>query len=470
MSPENFGIGYKIVIKDNPNEINVKSGSFVKKSLKVSSNYITIELNKDDPVHVINEFVICKKSEEMVQLLKVTGQVKLEEEYGLFYPVMEAFEGDILVSYDLNTKEVVGELPDMTGIVNTDQIESFIISAVENENKYLYVVLNGDYFKLPEKAMNNLFAIIKDHTLEKLEACCKNLGITFLKENIDSDNFELKNSKKLTSTISLPSDVLKFVKEHENLYDPFKLICLKDPNEGLYLLKWYDLWDTKNVITKRDELFFDFVRLLGKIFSKNDKVSLFNLIPYFVKQRVIEYSMDGHYGYGYYRTNEFQIPTPEAGLYLDYLSMAKGDSIDLYPPILSMAHNIAQRNQEIIIDANMCKMFEEKVKDLKKVEYSSKGFVVKAPVTANDLVDEGMMLHHCVATYIPLVSNGETNVVFVRRAVEPDQSFVTVEIDDNLNVLQIKEKFNMDVSDKDVLDFIKEWEKKIKDDKKKGKI
>lgn len=62
-------------------------------------------------------------------------------------------------------------------------------------------------------------------------------------------------------------------------------------------------------------------------------------------------------------------------------------------------------------------------------EYS--GFTIVAPQTAQDIVNEGIKMHHCVGSYVDRVANGETFIVFVRRAETPDIPYITCQVNTN---------------------------------------
>ena len=55
---------------------------------------------------------------------------------------------------------------------------------------------------------------------------------------------------------------------------------------------------------------------------------------------------------------------------------------------------------------------------------------IVCPQRANDLVDEGKALRHCVGGYIDNVAEGRCLIVFVRRVEEPKKPYVTVEVRD----------------------------------------
>lgn len=58
-----------------------------------------------------------------------------------------------------------------------------------------------------------------------------------------------------------------------------------------------------------------------------------------------------------------------------------------------------------------------------------KGLLIVPPKRHNDIKKEGETLKHCVATYAKRVATGETIILFVRKADEPDKPYFTLNID-----------------------------------------
>ena len=44
-----------------------------------------------------------------------------------------------------------------------------------------------------------------------------------------------------------------------------------------------------------------------------------------------------------------------------------------------------------------------------------------------ELIDEGNALNHCVGSYVDSYANGRTDILFLRRAEEPDKPWRTIE-------------------------------------------
>lgn len=69
-------------------------------------------------------------------------------------------------------------------------------------------------------------------------------------------------------------------------------------------------------------------------------------------------------------------------------------------------------------------------------EFAFGDYVVVLPTCANDIIDEGNNMHHCVGNYTNRVINGEDYIVFIRHKDSPDKCYITCEIYTNGNIGQ----------------------------------
>ena len=109
--------------------------------------------------------------------------------------------------------------------------------------------------------------------------------------------------------------------------------------------------------------------------------------------------------------------------------------------------------------------FEEKQKKWKKYFFEDENYLITAPKESDDLAREGMELHHCVKSYIDAVSEGSTNILFLRKKETPDKPFFTIELTNNDQIRQIHGFANCDITvDKDAHKFYLKWlkEKNLK--------
>lgn len=104
---------------------------------------------------------------------------------------------------------------------------------------------------------------------------------------------------------------------------------------------------------------------------------------------------------------------------------------------------------------------------LSNYTYTDGKYMVVIPMHVQDLVREGQLLNHCVGRmgYDQKMIKGISFICFVRRIEKPNVPLVTVEYDPkNHRVLQRYGKHDSKPSEK-ILEFIKKWEDKIKNEK-----
>lgn len=107
----------------------------------------------------------------------------------------------------------------------------------------------------------------------------------------------------------------------------------------------------------------------------------------------------------------------------------------------------------------------------KKWEFKDEesGYMTIAPKSPTDLSKEGHDLCHCVKGYIPRVSKGQTNIMFIRKIADPETCFFTVEVSNEGCIEQVHGLRNVNVSGVKIAEpnlekFISKWckEKKLK--------
>ena len=111
---------------------------------------------------------------------------------------------------------------------------------------------------------------------------------------------------------------------------------------------------------------------------------------------------------------------------------------------------------------------EEKLsKDIynKDLEWEDFGFTFISPKTPRDIINEGQNMHNCVGGYINNVLNGHCIIMFMRLSNSPNESYITLEIDKYLHVVQSKRKYNKGLSiiERQVLDRYKQFLANAKD-------
>lgn len=138
----------------------------------------------------------------------------------------------------------------------------------------------------------------------------------------------------------------------------------------------------------------------------------------------------------------------------DYWSMAKEDGRNLedglvrWPRSLKASHDrqiqerqaaaarrkAARRAEQI---AARAPLFLQRAEDLERFSFAQDGLLIRPCASEEELIREGNLLHHCVASYAKDHAAGKTAILFIRKADEPDKPFFTLEFDEkNMAVRQ----------------------------------
>lgn len=165
------------------------------------------------------------------------------------------------------------------------------------------------------------------------------------------------------------------------------------------------------------------------------------------------------------------IKYPEAITILsDYYRMAEKLHYDLknknilFPSSLKKEHDIAVFSYNAIEEELKKEEFHDSVKSYKYLEYAQtkkSGLKVITPNEPSDIIGEGKSLHHCVASYVSTVQNRATRIMFIRRKENPQESFYTVEINNDDVVIQLRGLQNCKPT-AEVKAFVEEWAEKKK--------
>ena len=105
-------------------------------------------------------------------------------------------------------------------------------------------------------------------------------------------------------------------------------------------------------------------------------------------------------------------------------------------------------------------MFQKASDFLSGFEYSSGPYCILAPKKPDDLIEEGRQLSHCVGSYTDRVAAQDTYIFFLRKTSEPDRSLVTVQVNPDGRLGQVKGRFNRQPS-AEQLRFVEKWHEKF---------
>lgn len=136
------------------------------------------------------------------------------------------------------------------------------------------------------------------------------------------------------------------------------------------------------------------------------------------------------------------------------MSKTNRPNIDLYD---IRSENELHRVHDTLIElSNMDKLakkkeenekLDKKIKELteereKNFSEEDEEFSIVIPKHANEILEEGMKLHHCVGSYVNRYASGDTNILFLRKKKDITAPFYTIEVDSNNRITQIHGKYN----------------------------
>lgn len=167
----------------------------------------------------------------------------------------------------------------------------------------------------------------------------------------------------------------------------------------------------------------------------------------------------------------------------DYLRMAEAEGMDVTDDIVRFPKDLKARHDQLVEirnrrrDAERARKEEEKYAGLDqrikkrlpqvaKYYWQNDDYVVVPAARCKELVEEGRRLHHCVGAsdiYMERMAEGKTWILFLRKNVELETPYYTIEIDmKNDKILQWYSEYDRK-PDKEVVEkVLKKFSKSVK--------
>ena len=141
-------------------------------------------------------------------------------------------------------------------------------------------------------------------------------------------------------------------------------------------------------------------------------------------------------------------------LYMDYLDAAENCGMDLENPVIFMPRDLIEKHDRVTTawsaiqrqrrkaaqaeaDRKAAEAYRKRLHTLsEKYLFWTDDFLIRAPVNADEIVDEGKVLKHCVGGYADRHLRGATTILFLRRRDKPHTSLATIEMNGN-RIMQV---------------------------------
>lgn len=183
------------------------------------------------------------------------------------------------------------------------------------------------------------------------------------------------------------------------------------------------------------------------------------------------------YGTGCYSASERIRHT--AITYADYLSMRVNAGYDLSNSVYQQPRDLEAAHNKLVMESNKAKMdrhleevaerYPEIRKSYKKLRnkyyYEDDRYIIRPARSAEEIVMEGRLLHHCVGgnIYLGKHNTGQTYILMLRFREEPDVPYITVEIDaKNPKILQWYGDKDRKPDKENMRKWLNIWLKKLK--------
>lgn len=142
-----------------------------------------------------------------------------------------------------------------------------------------------------------------------------------------------------------------------------------------------------------------------------------------------------------------------ASTYADYLSMREDRGYDLTNTVYQFPRDLDEAHEKMVEEVNKEKL-DKHLKDVaarfpnirhsyrklrNKYYYEDDTYIIRPAKSAEEIVIEGRVLHHCVGgdNYLGKHDRGETYILFLRFKDTPNMQYITVEIEAKTpNILQ----------------------------------
>lgn len=164
------------------------------------------------------------------------------------------------------------------------------------------------------------------------------------------------------------------------------------------------------------------------------------------------------------RKNDFIFKYSIMTTWRDYISdcitldMNLKDEHVLFPKSLYSAHQNTIKQVKLQADETLNLKMKDRMKFLGKYCLEYNGLFIRPAKSSDELIAEGKALSHCVGTYADRYAKGETNIFFIRKVLEPDKPYFTVEVNNKNVVVQVHGKNNRS-PDTEVGQFMKVFKK-----------
>ena len=288
------------------------------------------------------------------------------------------------------------------------------------------------------------------------------------------DNLEdLKNTKlyKYTNIWKIKDQIKKDTSIYEITYSP---ICKKE-FEYLVKMKLYNLALDSNIEFKGN--FID-------TFGVEKKY-----LPFMVKNNITELQLEALKLYKTENIKELDLIGYNLNIFknikkikcsINYIHNVLNDKIDFYLRYLNICNELKLdlSSKQILCPKNLKEAYKKRCMEyefkndiysektmnsiyemLKINSYEDDNYIIRPAKDYDDLLEESCQMSNCVSDYYEKIVYENSNIYFLRKKENINESFITIEVQKN-KIVQAYEKYNEDVR-KELLPLLNKWESNL---------
>lgn len=396
-----------------------------------------------------NEEFILKKGSILFNI--ESGMVTFDEVFNKEIRIDAKTGKSTITKIDLEDFINIRVLPDGKSY---NEICLFIADVIYNLNPYVSEnLLNKSIIEeVSLQTIKNLLKI-SVFSLEGAEKILKTHP-AIIKNNINKENFNIGNDGELTKVVELPKFAIDVLSDRrfKEVYIPLQFIS-KDlgSNDLKVFVEFLEMY--LPLIRKRQSSnqvnIPEFANKVYKILTNYKDYKMKALLSYLIRQNT-------YFG-------KFDFPDNEVNLLYDYLDICKryGFDIEKYPSILTKSHDVVARNAGLLGEAAKDELFKQQNAKYTSYMFTGEHYSIVVPKDINDLIQEGNVLNHCVGSYVDRIIDGRSKVFFVRKNDELTKPYVTCELNDKNNVVQVRGR-NNSTPPPDVKRFVSIWNNRVR--------
>ncbi len=147
----------------------------------------------------------------------------------------------------------------------------------------------------------------------------------------------------------------------------------------------------------------------------------------------------------------------------DYVRMCKqmGVPFERFPKDVKKVHDEISSKYQVKKNEYLISSFNRRVEEYSSMRQDEKGYLIRSPQSLEELIREGEIMHHCVASYAERFAGGTSLIFFMRKAEDPGQPYITMEFNRNGNLVQAHKAYNRNVDNREESALIQQFKTEV---------